>query len=295
MCIMVRVHRQRELQDRCDHNLWNFVLDGGPSVKVKQCLFIVRIFLICSFPISAQDRPAESPPDQLIDQSADVAPPVKGFPKDLARNFGAVFSGDNVRPLLVGAAVTAAAIPADDRVTCFFEDGLRWQRFDGLGKQIGKSQLLGPAIGVSFLVSRATKNKDFQRFTYSLAQGFIVTNTLTGGVKVITNRERPDRTSHTAFPSGHTSNSFMWATVVSQHYGWQAGVPAYALASYVGASRLKSRKHYLTDVLAGAVLGYIVGRTVTRDRATQEHRRLRWGVAVPPGGGAALSLAIRPW
>ncbi len=184
---------------------------------------------------------------------------------------------------------------ADDRVTRFFEDGLRWQRFESLGKQIGKSQLLGPAIGLSFLLSRTTENTDFQKFTYSLAQGFIVTNTLTGGVKVITNRERPDRTSHTAFPSGHTSNSFMWATVVSQHYGWQAGVPAYALASYVGASRLKSRKHYLTDVLAGAVLGYIVGRTVTRDRASQEHRRFRWGVAVPPGGGAALSLAIRPW
>ena len=196
---------------------------------------------------------------------------------------------------MVGAAVTAAAIPVDDRVTGFFKDTSHWQGFDTLGKQIGKSQLLGPAIGLSFLLSRTTENTDFQKFTYSLAQGFIVNSALTGGLKVITNRERPDRASHTSFPSGHTSNSFMWATVVSQHYGWKAGVPAYALASYVGTSRLKSRKHYLTDVLAGAVVGYIVGRTVTRDRASQEHRRLRWGVAVPPGGGAALSLAIRPW
>ena len=281
-------------QDRCDRYGRKFIL-GGSLAKAKQFPFIVLVFLIFSFPLPAQDHPAEAETEQLVRQSADVAPPVKRFPKDLARNFGALFSGDNARPLLVGAAVTAAAIPADDRVTRFFEDGLRWQRFDSLGKQIGKSQLLGPAIGLSFLLSRTTENTDFQKFTYSLAQGFIVTNTLTGGVKVITNRERPDRTSHTAFPSGHTSNSFMWATVVSQHYGWQAGVPAYALASYVGASRLKSRKHYLTDVLAGAVLGYIVGRTVTRDRASQEHRRFRWGVAVPPGGGAALSLAIRPW
>ena len=294
MRVMVRVQERRASQDRCDRYRRKFVLGGSPA-KAKQFPFIVLVFLVFSFPLRAQDHPVETQAEQLVRQSADEAPPVKEFHKDLARNFGALFSGDNVRPLVVGAAVTAAAIPVDDRITGFFKDTSHWQGFDTLGKQIGKSQLLGPAIGLSFLVSRTTENTDFQRFTYSLAQGFIVSNTLTGGVKVITNRERPDRTSHTAFPSGHTSNSFMWATVVSQHYGWQAGVPAYALASYVGASRLKSRKHYLTDVLAGAVLGYIVGRTVTRDRASQEHRRLRWGVAVPPGGGAAFSLAIRPW
>ena len=288
------VHRPCALQDRGHWNARNFVL-RGPSAKSKQYLLIVLLWVICGFPLSAQDRPVEPREEPLLPQPAEGAPPVKRFPKDLVGNFGALFSGDNVRPLLVGAAVTAAAIPVDDRVTGFFKDTSHWQGFDTLGKQIGKSQLLGPAIGLSFLVSRATENTDFQRFTYSLAQGFIVTNTLTGGLKVITNRERPDRASHTSFPSGHTSNSFMWATVFSRHYGWKAGVPAYALASYVGASRLKSRKHYLTDVVAGAVLGYIVGRTVTRDHASEEPRRLRWGVAVPPGGGAALSLAIRPW
>ena len=64
------------------------------------------------------------------------------------------------------------------------------------------------------------------------------------------------------------------------------------LAAYVGASRLKSRKHHLTDVLAGATLGYIVGRTVTRNRDAKQ-RRVHWGVNVPPGGGAALSIGIR--
>ena len=291
---MSGVRRRCALQDRGHCNARNFVLHR-PSARAKQYLLIVLLWVICGFPLSAQDRPVEPKEEQLLPRPAEGAPPVKGFPKDLVRNFGAVFSRDNVPPLLVGAAATGAVIPVDDRVTDFFRDGSHWRGFDDLGKQLGKSQLLGPAIGVSFLVSRATDNRDLQRFTYSLAQGFIVTNALTGGLKVIAGRERPDRASHTSFPSGHTSNSFMWATVFSRHYGWKAGVPAYALASYVGASRLKSRKHYLTDVVAGAVLGYIVGRTVTRDQASQERRRLRWGVAVPPGGGAALSLAIRPW
>ncbi len=291
---MVRAHRPRLSQDRRDYHPRRVVL-AGLTAKAKQCRLAIAVFLISSFPLASQDGPVEPQAEPLMGQPADAAPPVKEFHKDLARNFGALFSGDNVLPLLIGTGVTAAAISADDRVTGFFENSSRWQGFDSVGIQIGKSQLLGPAIGLSFLVSRTTRNTDFQRFTYSLAQGFIITNAVTGSMKVITNRERPDQAGHTSFPSGHTSNSFVWATVTSQHYGWKVGIPDYALASYVGVSRLKSQRHYLTDVLAGAVVGYIVGRTVTRDRRSQDDRRLQWGVTVPPGGGAALSLAIRPW
>ncbi len=237
-------------------------------------------------------------PQPLYAQPASVtpegAPPVKEFPKDVARGFLDLWSGDSLPVLLVASGVAAAAIPADDPVTDYFQDTSRWRGFDGVGTQIGKSQFLGPAIGLSFLASRMTDNTDYQRFTYSLAQGFVITNTLTGGIKVVSGRERPDGTSNLSFPSGHTSNSFVWATVVSRHYGWKAGVPAYLLAGYVGASRLKSRKHHLTDVIAGATLGYIVGRTVTRD-SNRDRRRVRLGVSVPPGGGAALNLGIRVW
>jgi membrane-associated phospholipid phosphatase len=51
---------------------------------------------------------------------------------------------------------------------------------------------------------------------------------------------------------------------VERHYGWKGGLPAYALASAVAVSRLQRDKHYLSDVMAGATLGYIVGRTVVR-------------------------------
>ena len=97
-----------------------------------------------------------------------------------------------------------------------------------------------------------------------------------------------------SFPSGHTSNSFMWATVVSHYYGKKAAIPAYAVAAYVGASRLKTRKHYLTDIIAGATFGYIVGRTVTKGAEKSRNRRFNWGITVPPGGGAAVVLEIRP-
>ena len=256
---------------------------------------VLLVAILIAAPLAGQDPPSRIQPSSASDHAEESAPPLKRFPKDLVHNFGALFSKENLRPAIIGTLVTSAAIPADPSVRDFFADTNRAGRLDALGKQVGKSQLLGPAIGVSFLVSRVTDNPRFQRFTYSLAQGFVVNNTVTAGIKVATQRRRPDNADRFSFPSGHTSNSFMWATVVSREYGWKAGAPAYALAAYVGSSRLQSRKHNLTDVIAGATLGYIIGRTVTRDPAARRLKRVNWNVAVPPGGGAAMYIGIRAW
>jgi len=251
-------------------------------------------FLLVACPVEAQAPPPLPQPPGLAAPS-EAAPRIKAFPKDLARNFVNVWSGDNVRPFLIGATATVAAVPADDAIANYFQDPSHWQGFDGVGRRLGKSQVLGPAIGVSFLASRLTDNVKFQKVTYSLAQGFIINNAVTGGLKALELRERPDKANHYSFPSGHASNLFMWATVVSRYYGWKAGVPAYAFAAYVGTSRLKTQKHYLTDVVAGAAIGYLIGRTVTRADSESASRRVLWGLSVPPGGGAALTVGVRLW
>ena len=253
---------------------------------------LIIVLGLFGLPGFGQSQPAAQP---VLPASVDDAPAIREFPKDLLKNFSGLWSRDNLVPLLVGTAATTAALPFDDHVVTRFDDPLYLQGFDGVGNRLGMSIVVGPVIGVSFLASRMTDNAKFQRVTYDLGQGFIVVNTLTTGLKAVTNRQRPDGSNDLSFPSGHTSNSFMWATVVSRHYGWKKALPAYAFASYVGASRLKSRKHHVTDVVAGAALGYIVGRTVTRRGRDAEKRRLRLGVAVPPGGGAALKLGIRLW
>ena len=56
----------------------------------------------------------------------------------------------------------------------------------------------------------------------------------------------------------------MYATVISEHYGWKFAIPAYTLAAYVSATRLADRKHHITDAAAGAGIGYIIGHTVSR-------------------------------
>jgi membrane-associated phospholipid phosphatase len=100
--------------------------------------------------------------------------------------------------------------------------------------------------------------------TYDMVDAVIVNFGYSQVLKVAVGRERPNGENNQSFPSGHASNAFTIATVTQRHYGWKLGVPAYVLAGVVGASRIQQDKHYLGDVLAGATLGYIVGRTVVR-------------------------------
>lgn len=78
---------------------------------------------------------------------------------------------------------------------------------------------------------------------------------LTYGLKYVVDKERPDGSNDKSFPSLHTSISFTGATFLYRRYGWEYGVPACIVASYVGWSRTHAKKHDWWDVAAGAAIG----------------------------------------
>jgi undecaprenyl-diphosphatase len=65
----------------------------------------------------------------------------------------------------------------------------------------------------------------------------------------------PDQFS---FPSGHTMTAFSIALVVSYFYPGLEG-PLYFMAISIGVSRIVLGMHFLSDVLAGAVIGSALG------------------------------------
>lgn len=61
-----------------------------------------------------------------------------------------------------------------------------------------------------------------------------------------------------SFPSGHTGASF--AAAAALFFGkTRMGVPAFIMAALIGFSRIYLYVHYPTDVLAGALLGIMLG------------------------------------
>ena len=123
----------------------------------------------------------------------------------------------------------------------------------------------GGALG-TYVIGRLTHRPQLAAVGGELLRAQIINGALTQGIKFIADRERPDGGRY-SFPSGHTSSTFASATVLYRHFGWKAGIPGYALAAYVAGSRLSENAHFLSDVLFGAGIGIVSGRTVTAGRA----------------------------
>ncbi len=148
-----------------------------------------------------------------------------------------------------------------------------------------------PQFGAAFAtyaVGKISKDPGIQSLGRDLVRAQIVTGGLTQAVKLAAQRTRPDGSSDTSFPSGHTSGTFATATVLQRHFGWKVGIPAYGLAGYVAASRLSENKHYLSDVVFGAAIGILVGRTVTFGIADSKFALSP--MIVPRGAGVQVQL-----
>lgn len=113
----------------------------------------------------------------------------------------------------------------------------------------------------------------------------------TAGITEILKRtvheQRPDGSDNRSFPSGHTSISFAAAGYLHARYGWQIGLPAAAVASFVGFSRVQSKDHHWYDVVAGAALGEAAAFIIT-PAVDERVQILPW--ADSHGGGVAMDV-----
>ena len=90
-----------------------------------------------------------------------------------------------------------------------------------------------------------------------------------------------------SFPSGHAATAFAAAAVIERHFGYRMSVPAMAIATYVGTSRLHDNRHFLSDVVFGAALGTATGWTVVGRHGRSSYALVP--VAVP--GGFAFQIS----
>jgi membrane-associated phospholipid phosphatase len=186
--------------------------------------------------------------------------------------------------LAAGALGAAGTHAADARVARWSAHASRLQTPLGGGAFLGSTPLHVAAAIAAYSIGRSTGRDHLTNTAAEVVRADLLAQVLTLAAKQGIRRSRPAGTGF-AFPSGHTSTTFATATVLQRRYGWKIGVPAYALASYVGLSRIQTQRHYLSDVVFGAALGMVVGRTVTIGR--------EWPVAVGPilaPGGVGVSV-----
>lgn len=175
---------------------------------------------------------------------------------------------------------------ADPGVTRALTGSPTLDRIMAPGETLGGARLQFAGALATYGVGRLTKSPKVAAIGGDLIRAQILTQAVTAGIKLSVRRDRPDGTQF-SFPSGHSAVTFTSATVLQRHLGWRVGVPAYAVASYVAASRIQERRHFLTDVAYGAALGILSGRTVTVGRG--DARFALAPNAVPGGAGMSLN------
>jgi membrane-associated phospholipid phosphatase len=193
---------------------------------------------------------------------ADTRRTVVRLPLNLFRATFGVFSVANLDPAFIGTIATGFATMYDTPIAEALDDP---DSTLGSSLETGGAPLWsGAVVGALFVGGRFAGGTRFRATTYDWLEAYLVTAGYTELVKEITGRTRPNGQDDQSFPSGHASNAFALAVVAERHYGWKVGMAAYGVAAVVGLSRLQQNAHYLSDVLGGATLGYIVGRTVVR-------------------------------
>jgi membrane-associated phospholipid phosphatase len=168
--------------------------------------------------------------------------------------------------------------------------------------------LLGILQAEVVLTALATPSgEDSTEWVYSKAKGLsvelgaeLVTAGVTEGLKKISNRERPSGGDN-SFPSGHSSAAFTNAVLANRNLQYLSmsdnlrialEVGNYVLASATAWARVEANGHWLSDVLAGAAIGYFFGAFLhDAFMGLPEEKPVQVKV-VPLQGGAMLALSF---
>ena len=214
------------------------------------------------------------------------APSVKNVISNTVTDFTHLRSHESITWLTLGLAAASMAQTLDGTTSRTLSGSSGADRFFAPGETIGGARFQLAGALATYGLGRLTGHPRLAEFGADLVSANIVAQAITSGIKLSVRRGRPDGTQF-SFPSGHTSVSFAAATVVQRHFGWSAGIPAYAMASYVAASRIQDRRHYLSDVAFGAVVGIVAGRSVTVGRGNHQ---FAVEPMVPNGGGIGIAF-----
>ena len=239
-------------------------------------------------------------PDTKKGWVKDLGRDLKSYPRKLGEDTVAIVDKDNLLEnfVVLGAGVSLAVVSKstswDKNVAHAFHHRERFGAATNVANVLGNPGTHFGVAALSYAYGEAYKDQEAANVGRRLFEALAINDLLTLGLQIATNQERPNGRQKMAFPSGHTSSSFALAAVLDGVYGPLVGIPMYGFAGFVGAARLDSNKHHLSDVLAGAALGYVVGRTVTK----ADRKREVLGFQVDPwmdeeSGGGGVQLRKR--
>jgi len=156
-------------------------------------------------------------------------------------------------------------------------------------------------LGGSLLGGMIFHNEEAKSLAVDAGEALVISNVVfTEPLKQVIGRSRPHDaqgpwhfkpfSGNASMPSGHSTTAFSLAAALSEHFenAPAAAIPSYTIASIVAFSRVRGSDHFVSDVVIGAIIGTVSGRTVVkleRDRRHDAEGRPR----------TATAWRLEPW
>lgn len=168
-------------------------------------------------------------------------------------------------------------------------------------EEMGNVRSVRPFAGVLFLGSLLTDNQRFQDAAFTSLESVVLANLITSGLKTAFGRARPFQdkgaidfrpfSGNTSFPSGHATTAFAFVTPWLMYYPNAFTPGLLILGAGTAFTRLITRNHWFSDVLAGSAIGFSTAFVLTRRHQDAEDR-----VQIAPSLGMdhiGMSVAFR--
>jgi len=265
---------------------------AATSLGLSTVSFALVLVLAAGAAASAADQTDASVPADRQEQKADAKEPptpahtgIRALAGNLLEDIKQLPEKQNAYLAGLGGGLALAVHPADASVNARLQSQSdAADDWWAPGKYIGGTPAQIAFSMGTYAFGRWRDQPKVAHLGMDLVQAQILTEMLVEPLKWSTQRLRPDGSNSLSFPSGHAAITFATATVIERHLGWRKAILGYGIASYVATSRLHDNRHWLSDVVFGAAVGTIAGRTVVHHRADY------WAVTpvMMPGHGVAL-------
>ena len=219
-------------------------------------VLLLSLGLQCFAPGFSQSAFADSTGNTVLIEQA-TAPQPEPLPRPERLRF-------TMRQLYIPALLAVGGIAANRSAENSLKNkvaGYRNRQMSGFKTHVDDYLVFSPILAAYSLDGVGIKSKtDYMNRTLILLKGEILMAATVEILKRTTKVTRPDGSDAKSFPSGHTAQAFAGATFLSEEYGhrykWMP-FAAYGVASTVGLLRMANNKHYISDVLLGAGIGYL--------------------------------------